>query len=378
MGGYPDPTQHPGKMMSQQTTTLEPLQKTGAEAAVRQRDRSIDLARGISLAFMVAVHVITIWGFRDESQGGSMVCALISPIGAPTFLFLMGFCFALSSKTAPMPVVFRGCVLFVLSYVLNFFRGTLPVYLGLLSGWIETGNQDFHSPWIYFIEVDVLQCVGLCLVIMALVRKFLPWPWVWVFLAGAAVAGTFIPAEVPATESFQAYCLALIVGATKYIYFPVLPWIAFPLVGMACGSMRKSSPDKRKFDARTALVGLCLVVVGMLLVFQDAREAFRQWNLGMFLQGKLSLGVAFTFIGMQLPWLPVCGFISRTVDITPAARRLYRWSENVTVFYFAQWVIIGWLCVLFSGMAAWGILPMIVLVLFLTDASITQMEKLRA
>ena len=65
--------------------TLEKIvdERTAELTATRQRDRSIDLARGTSLVLMVAVHVITIWGYRDESVGGSMVCALVTNFHTP-------------------------------------------------------------------------------------------------------------------------------------------------------------------------------------------------------------------------------------------------------------------------------------------------------
>jgi hypothetical protein len=210
---------------------------------------------------------------------------------------------------------------------------------------------------------------------MAIVRKCFPWPWVWAFLAALAIAGISIPPGASATSSAWTYCQALLVGASEYVYFPNLPWIAFPLAGMAYGALRKRARDQGQFDARAALVGAAMVSIGAASMFSSAPEVFRQLNGGLLLDGKLPTGIAIAFVGVQLLWLPFCGFVARTVDVTPAAQRLYRWSENVTVFYVVQWIIIGWLCVLFPQMSLWGTLPVIALVLFFTDATITQIEK---
>ena len=364
--------------MSLQRTTIDALQEADGLAPMRRRDRSIDFARGTAVVLMVTVHVLAVWGFRTEYDAGGMLAALVSPVVAPTFLFLMGLCFALSSRTSPTRAMLRGCQLFALGYLLNLFRGTLPMYLAAQAGLVQIDNVLFPSPVYLFIEADILQCIGLCLVAMAIVRRCLPWPWVWALLAAASIAGIFIPPEPSATQSMWTYCLALLWGAPRYVYFPLLPWIAFPLAGMAYGMMRKGAAGERAFRTRAASAGVGMVLIGAAIAICSEEGTFRQFSVGSFLHGKLTPGIVVAFVGVQFFWLPMCGFIAWVADITPAVRKLYRWSENVTVFYVMQWIIIGWLCVVFPRMPAWGIIPMIALVLFLTNATITRVGKFRA
>ncbi len=345
---------------------------------VKQRDRSIDLARSLALIFMVTVHVLIFLGFYEESQGGKMACALVSLVGAPTFMFLMGMCFTLSSKTSMKVAVVRGGHIFALGYLLNILRGTFPVDLATRVGVLDPGQ----SLWRLSVEVDVLQCAGICLVIMAVVRKYAPWRPAWALLAIGSVAGIYIPMETSAMHSVGAYCSALFCGATEDVYFPVLPWIAFPLAGMVYGAMQREAVDKRLFEIRAVFVGLGLVLVVIFIGADDAiagaSDTFHLWSEGFFLDGKLTPGLAFTFLGVQLLWLPICGFIARTVGITRATQRLYLWSENVTLFYFIQWIVVGWLCVFVLDLPDWALITMIAFVLFLTDASVNVINRSRA
>jgi hypothetical protein len=361
--------------MSLQSFAVDRAPQAGELVQAGQRDRSLDLARGLALVLMVTVHVLAVWGFRAEHDAGGMIAALVSPISAPTFLFLMGLCFAMSSRTSPLVAMLRGCQLFALGYLLNVFRGTLPVYLGVQVGLIEIDSPRLSSPWSLFIEVDILQCVGLCLVAMAIVRKCLPWSWVWALLAAASIAGIFIPPEPSADHSIWTYCQALAWGATRCVYFPLLPWIAFPLAGMAYGMMRKKAVNRRPFQIWAAFVGMGMVLAGVAITLSSEDGTFRRFGAASFLHGKLTPGIMIAFVGVQFFWLPVCGFIARTAGITPAVRKLYRWSEHVTLFYLIQWIIIGWFCVLLPQMPAWGVIPMIMLVLFLTDATITRLNR---
>jgi len=333
----------------------------------RQRDRSIDLARGVALVLMVMVHVIYIWDLPTVSADGSLIYAMVSPIGAPTFLFLMGINFALSSKTHAWPSIYRGCQLIALGYFLNFLRGTIPVFLGDWTGLITINHVTWLTPWHYLIEVDILQCVGLSLIVLAIIRKYCPWPKVWALLAALSILGILIPSEAAATNSFGSYFASLFRGARNYIYFPLLPWITFPLAGMAYGAMKKKAAEKGRFEFRGALAGLALIIAGSVMVLTGTGEGFGNLKAGFFLDGKLTPGMAVTFIGIQLLWLPLCGFISRTIDITPFAHRIYFWSENVTTFYFIQWIVIGWLSILTGEIATWLLGPMIVVVLLSTD-----------
>ena len=119
-----------------------------------------------------------------------------------------------------------------------------------------------------------------------------------------------------------------------------------------------------------------MVLLGLVIALTSEENTLRQFAVGSFLHGKLTPGIVIVFIGIQMLWLPACDFASFTAGITPLFQKLYKWSEQITMFYFIQWVIIGWLCVVCPEIPAWAIVPMIALVLFLTDATVTRTRRM--
>jgi uncharacterized membrane protein len=59
---------------------------------VRERDRAFDLAAGLSVLFMILIHVLWNWGSPETwaTPIGTAISYLGGPTAAPVFAFLMG------------------------------------------------------------------------------------------------------------------------------------------------------------------------------------------------------------------------------------------------------------------------------------------------
>jgi uncharacterized membrane protein len=101
--------------------------------ATKQNNRllSIDLARGLAVFFMIAVHTLEVFANQEvkNSVFGQIISFLGGPPAAPVFMTLMGFSFIYSSKSALKPKLLRGFKIFLSGYVLNIFRGVIPFIL---------------------------------------------------------------------------------------------------------------------------------------------------------------------------------------------------------------------------------------------------------
>jgi hypothetical protein len=306
--------------------------------AARDRVRGFDLARGLAVVFMIGVHVLWHWGAPDTwtSPTGQVISFLGGPTAAPVFMFLMGASLAFSSRSSFGSLVVRGLWLVWLGYLLNVLRGVLPAYLGLSAG-VVTPDQiaPFTLSWL-LTTVDVHHMAGLSLVCIALLGLLARPGWAWL-AAGAAVvlAGPFIRGLDFGTPLLDGP-LTPILGGAPNVYYAVVPWIAFPLVGAVFGAVVAKSTDRPRVFRWSALLGvaLCAAGVGLFVVSPPAFDVDTYWRM------PPSFFVA--ILGLVLVWLWACDLIVRHVRANRAFAFLSSWSANVIAIYFTHWLIVGW------------------------------------
>jgi uncharacterized membrane protein len=306
--------------------------------AARDRVRGFDLARGLAVVFMIGVHVLWHWGAPETwtSPIGQVISFLGGPTAAPVFMFLMGASLAFSSRSSFGSLVVRGLWLVWLGYLLNVLRGVLPAYLGLSAG-VVTPEQiaPFTLPWL-LTTVDVHHMAGLSLVFLALLGLLTRPGWAWV-AAGAAVvlAGPFIRGLDFGTPLLDGP-LTPILGGAPNVYYAVVPWIAFPLVGAVFGAVVARSADRPRVFRWGALLGsaLCAAGLGLFVVSPPAFDVDTYWRM------PPSFFIA--ILGLVFVWLWACDLIVRHVRANRVFAFLYGWSANVIAIYFTHWLVVGW------------------------------------
>jgi len=306
--------------------------------AARDRVRGFDLARGLAVVFMIGVHVLWHWGAPDTwtTPVGQVISFLGGPTAAPVFMFLMGASLAFSSRSSFGSLVIRGLWLVWLGYLLNMLRGVLPAYLGMSAG-VVTPEQiaPFTLPWL-LTTVDVHHVAGLSLVFLALLGLLARPGWAWV-AAGAAVvlAGPFIRGLQFGTPLLDGP-LTPILGGAPNVYYAVVPWIAFPLVGAVFGGLIARSTDRARLFRWGAFLGvaLCAAGVGLFVVSPPAFDVDTYWRM------PPSFFVA--ILGLVLVWLWACDLVVRHIRANRVFAFFYGWSANVIAIYFTHWLVVGW------------------------------------
>lgn len=325
-----------GRAVPRGTTPVPHDAITGA--TTRERVRAFDLARGLAVLFMIGVHVLWHWGAPDTwtSPVGQVISFLGGPTAAPVFMFLMGASLAFSSRTSFRALAVRGLWLLWLGYLLNVLRGVIPAYLGLTSG-IVTADQiaPFTIPWL-LTTVDVHHMAGLSLVAIAALRIAGRPGWVWLALAAAVVlAGPFLRGLEFGTPLLDAPLTPLLSGAPN-VYYAVVPWIAYPLVGAVFGSVMAHATDRPRVFRWGAAVGLilCVAGVGLFVASPPSFDVNTYWRM------PPSYFVGIT--GLVLVWLFACDLVVRHVRENRTFVFLYGWSSRVIAIYFTHWLIVGW------------------------------------
>jgi uncharacterized membrane protein len=344
----------------------------------KQRRIELDLARGFAIFMMVVIHSITFTGSSDVKSSGAayFLNIIISMTAAPVFMFIMGILFGYSSNTSVRKNIMRGFLILLLGYGLNFFRGTLPILFGLWTGLFSEEDLD-HSASFYMIENDILQFAGIAIIIMSVVRRVLPWKY------SGLVSGlilTFIYPyvwQLTTDKTVVNYMITLFTGTGDYSYFPQLPWLVFPFIGMTYGTKMRISNDNITFYRFSFIIGLVAFVSCIMWIVLYDQGIWKAWYTGDYRQGQLSPIILLTFISFQLSFLPFCYFLINRLQDTTIIKCFSRWSNNVTLFYCIQWIIIGWLCIYFSDLAWTPIVIIIAGVLFITDRIIAVIVQRR-
>jgi uncharacterized membrane protein len=339
---------------------------------------SIDVLRGFALVCMVLVHFTYHYG--NEAAADSFISFFFNDVladwGAAAFLMMMGISQALSSRRMGKPdnrLLFKRALL----------RGGYLFVVGLMMLLLAFGPSRMWR-W------DILTLMGFATVVLFFCR-FLP-SWVLVALSGSIAVltpylrsafniasewgGGFMPTPFisnylpglsidPVNDYSSVWNLGKIVkGFFLSGYFPVLPWVMFPIIGLVLG--RRIVQGKLRRDLSV------LLVIGFLLLCLG-------FGLGLAGRTKPDVSVvnglvsplcfypdSFSMINVQVGMSVIVFSIMyffydvRKKDKTKlglGARFFTRTSNFSLTFYFLHYMLLGWpplIIYLFTGRYLYG------------------------
>lgn len=216
------------------------------------RYASIDLLRATAIVLMVVVH------FLENLAGATWTPA---GLGAPLFTFLAGVSYRLwangleakgvDEETISKRSIRRGLFLFALGFAFN------------VLVWLPEDTFNW----------DVLTLIGTALLVLNLVRN-LPLTVPVVMALAAFALGPVLRqmADYPAHWSNGYFECdwefgEVLIGFLATGYFPVFPWLAYPLAGFVTGSVFfANEPDTPPPTGRAALLGAGLIVTAIGLL----------------------------------------------------------------------------------------------------------------
>ena len=249
-----------------------------ASPAPGERVFAIDIARGVAVPFMIAVHTLWMFGAREvqfESSVGHWVH--IAGQGACAFLITMGFSFMVTRDQSLARALQRG---------------------------VRFGPNKYGVLALAFAAVGI----------------------------GALMRGTRV--GYPVVD----YVLDLLWGTEWNVYFPVFPWIANILVGMflAMVYLEHGRQERALFRA-AGLLWPPLLLGGLALTLTDWDYHFNDFfhtgpGGAIYLIGA---GLFVFHVGGHLIALPLRNQRWFRVPLT-------YFSAHVTTLYVVQWTLICW------------------------------------
>ncbi|MEN9567064.1 MAG: hypothetical protein RLZZ69_2260, partial [Cyanobacteriota bacterium] len=183
---------------------------------------------------------------------------------------------------------------------------------------------------------DILQLAGISLMIMSILRRYIK--NYWLILAIASVILLIAPClwGLKSGQPVIDEVLNLFWGAENKAYFPVFPWLSFPLLGMFLGSFLANSQELNRTFKQIGLIGLPLTSIGLVISFTNPSYHFGDYY-------HPAQGGMIYMIGFVMFWLWICNEIVNNFPRNKLLRLFDRWSKDVTSIYFIQWCIIEWL-----------------------------------
>lgn len=321
------------------TPSVKPLIKTESRIA------TFDLARGVLIILMVLIHVLDFYG-NDEVRFGVFGTAIkwaASWQVAAWFVFIMGVFVTYSEQGALSKGLMRALNLFALGYLLNFARGAVPLWLSLKMDLVTPEQMGLITPITELLIVDILQFAGLALACCLLVKHYFPRTIYW--LGCALIVMSVSPYLWDFSTDLGALneLIKLFVGnKSQGAMFPLFPWLAYPLAGMAFGYWLKKSKRIQSLFDLFLVIGVTLVSIGVLITLNDP-----QYHIASNMRSGMGLIICLT--GGALVFLWACQYLVNSIPPNRCFELLYFWGNNVTSYYIIQWILIGWGLMLFQA-----------------------------
>ncbi|MDD5543655.1 MAG: heparan-alpha-glucosaminide N-acetyltransferase domain-containing protein [Acidobacteriia bacterium] len=227
---------------------------------IKNRRLYIDWMRGLACVLMFQTHVYDSW-LSPAARSGRFF-ALSQRIGgmpAPMFLFLAGISMALLTQSLRKKglttgqrietTVRRGFKIFLLGLA---FR--LQEYL-LGLPW---------APWRDLLRVDILNIIGLALMLMGVVISFSKTRRQDYWFTGVSSLAIVMFTPLVWYSSYPRWLPSLVTdylhGGHRPWFFPIFPWVGFAFAGLFIGTLIISTNEKFKESTLTLWLGAAGIV----------------------------------------------------------------------------------------------------------------------
>ena len=133
------------------------------------------------------------------------------------------------------------------------------------------------------------------------------------------------------------YILPFIGGTYSWSYFPLFPWLAYPLLGFTFSHWEdKIVPLFKKQKIASVII---LMAIGVLII------SFYKWGINSTINLPVYYHHTFLFslwaIGIVILWVLFLRLLLNKFPNTTIGDFLKWLGKNITLFYVIQWLIIG-------------------------------------
>jgi uncharacterized membrane protein len=257
----------------------------------------IDWMRGLACVLMFQTHAYDSWLSPEAKKSSSLIAwsRLGGTLPAPLFIFLAGISFALMTERLREKGIERSAIARQ-----TIRRGAEIFGMGLLFRVQEFALGYPWSPWTDLLRVDVLNILGLSMMLMGglswatgdgVVAVARMRTLVAALFAAATVAMLTPPLWTTHRPKFLPWPLESYINGVHIFnepqpwLFPLFPWSAFAFAGLAVGFFLFTDTTKRREGLMFAALGGIGILAGVLSVFFDSSSihlyaVYDYWHTG--------------------------------------------------------------------------------------------------
>ncbi len=225
----------------------------------------VDLLRGWALLVMIEVHIFNVMLMPSlKETAWFTILNFINGLVAPSFLFISGFAFAIST---------RGKSDELRKFNYAFWKKIGRISLIILAGYSlhlpilslrRLMNFYSREVIIKFYNVDILQCIGFGLLLLVLLRLVIKkekiYNYVLLTLAVLVVVLTPLFWKVN-FAGFMPIALANYFNTMNGSYFPLFPWLGFLLAGaITCKFYLDARENNRERNFVNLIMGAGVII----------------------------------------------------------------------------------------------------------------------
>lgn len=300
----------------------------------------IDLMRAIAVLQMVQGHTVHVFLSADFRTTDYLLFAIwhfMRGMTAPIFMFTAGTVFTYLFRSVKKPFeenyrvkkgIRRAFLLLFLGYILKYPTWTVVDFSGVTD-----------EKWKLFFAVDVLQLIGLSLLILLLVL-FISEKLKLNYTAAFVVSSIFFFLLSPFTEiiswnSFLPEPIAAYFYSVTGSQFPVFPWAGYVVSGGILGCYLAKNPlvfKTTRFSFLLAIFGSAFTIISIL-----SELILPAMNIQIY-NPQSAPNTIFLRIGFVLLLTAVVSFISLRVNKIPHLLILV--GRNTLLIYFIHLIIL--------------------------------------
>jgi hypothetical protein len=253
---------------------------------------------------------------------------------AHAFMFAMGVGTVYSSRRQPVNLIRRGIWIFVLGYILNFFRyGIYALAGGIIEG-------EFMEETLYALTAqDILQFAGLALIVTGILYYFrLKATHILVIAVVLSMIAEPLAFQFEGSYAANYFLGFFLVTTEDESCFVFMSWFLFVAIGRLFGTVIRKKKNLDSFYFRLFIIACPVMVLYIILTFIFGpfflcREG---WYYGVSLPETLGL------LSIDMTLLSAFYFLLKKIDLS-TVRPLITMSKNVNAIYVIHWCILGFI-----------------------------------
>jgi uncharacterized membrane protein len=224
----------------------------------------LDWMRGLAVVVMIQCHTFNSFTRLDTREGGPYVMSqFIGGMAAPLFLFMAGMTLAFQMESLQRREASRMDRWLIslrrASYVL------LIAYAFRFANWAATLP---HADWHELTKVDILNCMGVGLMVFTVAALFHPRDRARVAIAGAiAIAAASPLVSSVAWGNTPLWLHDYLAPGGGLGHFAIFPWASYIGFGLAAGTVVRRAPEDRleRTMQWAVLIGMVMIFTGQYL-----------------------------------------------------------------------------------------------------------------